>query len=235
MNHQRIPNVSVRTPRTTLCFRMLQRMKPIMFIMAVGAFALGFGTKTFSAQNDFNLAFSASGSAFQGGPAGGFDYSADTGGDIGISYRARANAGTVSAHLNGTLRVGYPATIPPNGPATVSLQFIGTPNGASVASEFGANVNVDAHVAFSTCVIPSPWGGCWVPVSVNENLSLLDEGFYLNPNNVSTPVIGSPTAGSDTDNAYGIGPSIDIEIGELGAYVLADVQQNIQFTPTAIS
>ena len=199
-------------------------MKPIMLILAGAAFALGFGTKSFSAQTSLNLAFSGSGSVFQGGPAAGFDYSASIGGDIGISFRARANSGTVSAHVNGVLRATFPATVPPNSPAAITLQYIGYGNGGSLASDLGASVNVDARVKFDT------WLG-----DVNETVPLINEGFYLNPNKVFIPAISSTASGSDTDTALSFGPSIDIGVCDLGAYVNVNVQQTIQLTPTALN
>jgi hypothetical protein len=178
----------------------------------------------FTGSADLGLSFSASQSTFQGGPTAGFDYSYSTLGNIGVSFRARANSGTLSAYANGTLRVGYPPTVPPNASAPITLLYIGSANGARVASDLGASVNVDGRVKFST------WLG-----DVNQTFPLLNKGYYLNPNKTFSPELGSTAKGSDQVHALGFGPSLDLGVGDLSATLNLEVQQNIQFTPTNLN
>jgi hypothetical protein len=198
---------------------------------AVGALlVLGYSTTT-SVAEEFPIAFSASQSLFQGGPSAGFDYSGSFGnGSVGINYRAVANSGTVAATVNGTLQTGHPTTVPPNTSATVSLQFVAIPNGGQITSTLGANVNVAAYFRFS---IDMPWP---VPdIGVNESMNLLNEGFFVNPSRSFTPWSNSASTASDEDNAFGVGPGINLGVGSLSAQVNVDVVQTISFTPTTIT
>ncbi|MCP4875717.1 MAG: hypothetical protein GY896_09635, partial [Gammaproteobacteria bacterium] len=63
---------------------------------------------------------------------------------------------------------------------------------------------------------------------------MLDEGLFLNPSKAFIANLGVISSDSDADSAIGFGPNIDLIIGELGAEVNLDVDQEIKFMPQAI-
>ncbi|MCP4875716.1 MAG: hypothetical protein GY896_09630 [Gammaproteobacteria bacterium] len=119
----------------------------------------GFALLTSLAQavsvTSFNTGFTASQSVFKDGASAGFDESGSTGGAIGISYSAKANAGTVKANVNGQLQATYDETIKPPGSTTVSLKYNG--GSSSVSSKLGASANLSGFL--NVCVIPNIFTG----------------------------------------------------------------------------
>jgi hypothetical protein len=196
--------------------------------VSVAITVLGISNAAVAATIGFDLDFSASQSLWQGGPSAGFDVSGSFGGSAGISYEAVADLGTVAASVNGLLEVQHPDVLPPNTAASINFQYVGDFDGGSLASMFGANVSVEA---FIPCVLFIPFTDICVHP---RTISLLDAGFLLNPETGFTPAIGSPAMVGDVDNAIGIGPNIDLGIGELGAEVNVDLAQSIALTPTGI-
>ncbi len=59
---------------------------------------------------------------------------------------------------------------------------------------------------------------------------MLNEGLFLNPSKAFIANLGVTSLDSDADSAIGFGPSIDLTIGELGAELNFDVDQEIKFT-----
>ncbi len=198
----------------------------VMFCLAVVLFVLGVCYSAVADTTEFNLDFSANQSLWQGGPTAGFDVGGSFGTVAGIRYEATASTGAVAAKVNGVLQVQHPDVLPRDTVASIELRYDGDLDGGALDSDFGASVSVEA---FIPCVVPTPFG-CLHPRTV----SLLDEGFFLNPTTGFTPALGTPTTVSDLDNAIGIGPHIDLIIGELGAEVNVDVAQSITLTPTAL-
>jgi len=177
---------------------------------------------------NFNLDFSASQDLWEAGGGGGRNWNGGFGDAVGISYHVGGTKGTVAANVNGALAVHYPDVLPAETAASINLQYLADLDGGSLASIFDVGIEVDA---FIPCIAPNPFGsGCLHP----RTLPLLDVGFTLLPDVAFTPAFGSPASASDLDSALGIGPNLDLIIGELGAEVNVELAQSISLTPTAI-
>lgn len=171
----------------------------------------------------FNTGFSASQSLFQGGPSAGFDKSGSAGSSVGIAYSAKANSGTVTANVNGQIQANYTSLISnPNAATTVNLNFNG--GSSAFSSALGAAANVTGFL--DVCVIPNIFtGGC--VTRIDTDFDLLNKGLYLNPGASSTANLGTGKSASDAASAVGFGPNLDLVIGELGAVVNLDIDQQI--------
>lgn len=176
----------------------------------------------------FDTNFSTTESLF-GGPSGGFDESGSFGSFAGISYDVKANSGTVNASVAGQIQATYTDTLNPNTSANVGLQFLG--GSSSVSSALGASATVTGFL--DICVIPNPFGGCIT--RIDTDFDLLDEGLFLDPSRSFTANLGASASRTDTDSAIGFGPNLDLIIGELGAEVNLDIEQEITLTLQEIS
>lgn len=197
-------------------------MRAIIPAAVSGGILLMAGSLTHADTASFNTSFSASQSLFKGGASAGFDKSGSAGSSVGVSYSAKANSGTVSANVSGQIQASYSSLIAnPYTSTSVNLKFNGA--GSSFSSALGASANVTGFL--DVCVIPNPFGGC---ISrIDTDFDLLDQGLFLAPGSNSTANLGTTRSASDADSAIGFGPNLDLIIGELGAEVNLDIDQQI--------
>ena len=204
--------------------RIALRQMPNLLVLL---FAIALSPGTLAASISYPANFSANQSVWASGPSGGFNRGGTFGGGAGIRWSARANSGTVAARINGQLQVDYPATLDHSSAATITLDYVGG-SGSSVSSNFGASVGVNG---FIPCIASNPFtGNCLHP----RSFDLLDEGFFVDPRVGFTTSLDTRRSSTETDNAVGFGPNLNLIIGSLGAQVNVDVTQSISLTPTGV-
>lgn len=185
--------------------------------------------------SDFALDYSASQSLWQGGPSFGLDSSGRTSGSVGAYYSVQADTGTVNATQNGTLRASYSSETVAGNATNIALQFVGDSMGGFVESRFGASAEAGVFVDISGCLgVTTPLGCAGIPYDINQDIALISEGLFLNPNSTHTPVIDTMRSASDAALAVGVG-GLDVVIGTIGATMNLDLTQNIDFTPTGLT
>jgi hypothetical protein len=177
----------------------------------------------------FSTSFSASQSVFSGGDSAGFDVSDTFGSNVGIEYRVAADTGTVNASASGQVQATYQNEINANTATSIGLEFLG--GSSSVSSALGASANVTGFI--DVCVIPNPFGGCIA--RIDTDFDFLDAGLFLDPSKGFTADLGRSNSASAADSAIGFGPNLDLIIGELGAEVNLDIDQQITLTLDKIS
>jgi hypothetical protein len=121
-----------------------------LFSVAVAMTALGIGRPAVGGTMDIDLDFSASQSLWEGGSGGERDWSGSFGETAGISYNVRAFTASVSAGVNGSLKVQHPDVLPPDTAASIKLQYLGDLDGGSLDSSFDPGVDVDVFI----CIVP---------------------------------------------------------------------------------
>lgn len=184
----------------------------------------------------FGLDFSTSQSLWQGGPTAGLDEGGRTGGNVGLYYEVRANTGTVNAEQAGTLQASYMSEIPVGSQASIGLQFTGDPNGGTVQSLFGASAEAGLFVDISGCLGDIVLGICvGFPYNIDTDIAVIDEGFFLDPTTVHTPIIDTLRSATDADQAAGATAGPSIGPFTMGASMNLDLEQRISFTPTGLT
>lgn len=197
-------------------------MKTLLPAAVSGGILLMAGSLAQADTASFSTNFNASQSLFKGGASAGFDKSGSAGSSVGVSYSAKANSGTVTANVNGQIQANYTSLLyNPYSSTNVNLQFNGA--SSSFSSALGASANVSGFL--DICVIPNPFGGCIT--RIDTDFDLLDQGLFLSPGSSSTANLGTTRSASDADSAIGFGPNLDLIIGELGAEVNLDIDQQI--------
>lgn len=184
----------------------------------------------------FGVSFSTSQSLWAGGPNAGLDKSGRTTGNVGLYYDVRANTGTVDATQNGLLNANYLSEVTLGTATTVGLQFTGAANGGSVQSSFGASAETGVFLDISGCLGPVILGSCvGIPYNIDTDIAVIDEGFFLNPTTVHTPVIDVQRSAVEADQAFGVGAGPSLGPYSLGPSMNLDLEQRIYFTPQALS
>jgi hypothetical protein len=183
----------------------------------------------------FNADFTASQSLWGGGPNAGLDEGGRTGGSVGLYYSVKADTGTVNATQNAGLKATYVTETTAGSPTTIGLDFLGDASGGFVEGRFGANAQAGVFLDISGCVGFIAFGACvGVPYDIDEDIAIIDEGFFLNPTTTHTPVIDQQRSATEADQAAGVG-GLDVVIGTLGPTMNLDLEQSIFFTPTGLS
>jgi hypothetical protein len=182
----------------------------------------------------FNADFSASQSLWRGGPTAGLDERDRTSGDVGLYYDVRANTGTVTATQNAGVQVSYVSETTAGSLTNIQLGFVGDPNGGSISSAFGAQIQ--SGVFLDACIGVETVFGC-AGVPVDQDIPIfIDRGFFLDPTNVHTPALDVQVSANDAAVAFGagVGPTIP-GFGTLGPTMNLDLDQTIFFTPTGLT
>jgi hypothetical protein len=171
--------------------------------------------------NAFNADFSASRSLWAGGPGAGLDEADRTSGDVGLFYSVRANSGTVTATQNAGLSATYLSETTAGSATNIGLGFAGDANGGVVRSAFGASVDAGIFLNLG------------FPLNIGD-ISLIDEGFFLDPSTTHTPILDTQRSATDADQAAGVA-AINLGLfGTLGPSLNLDLEQRIFFTPTGL-
>ncbi|MCL4812303.1 MAG: PEP-CTERM sorting domain-containing protein [Vicinamibacteraceae bacterium] len=183
----------------------------------------------------FSLSFAASQSLWEGGPTAGLDASGRTSGNVGLYYEVRANSGTVNAAQDGWLTASYPSQVALGSQASIGLQFTGQPNGGRVEALFGASAETGVFLDVSGCIGAVVLGTCvGVPYNVDTDIAVIDEGFFLAPTTVHTPVVDMTRSAGDADQAFGVGAGPSLGPYHLGPSMNLDLEQRVFFTPTGL-
>lgn len=183
----------------------------------------------------FNADFTASQSLWGGGPNAGLDEGGRTSGAVGLYYSVEADSGTVNATQNAGLKATYLTETTAGSPTTIGLDFLGDAGGGFVEGRFGANAQAGVFLDISGCFGVIVAGACiGIPYDIDQDIAVIDEGFFLNPKTTHTPVIDQQRSGTDADQAAGVG-GVDLIIGTLGPTMNLDLEQRIFFTPTGLS
>jgi hypothetical protein len=182
----------------------------------------------------FGVNFSASQSLWAGGPNAGLDESGRTSGSVGLYYDVRANTGTVDATQNGLLNASYLSEVTLGTATSVGLQFSGAANG-SVQSRFGASAETGVFLDISGCLGPVIIGCVGIPYDIDTDIAVIDEGFFLNPTTIHTPVIDVQRSALQADQAFGVGAGPSLGPYSLGPSMNLDLEQRIYFTPQALN
>ncbi len=195
--------------------------------------SLGAAAQAGLVTTSYNVNFIADQSLWSGGPSGGFSSSGSVGTSVvGAYYDVNSNSGTVSASVNGMIQATYSDLVNPTDQVNVMLNYVA--GGSSLSSAFGASAEAGAYVDISVCIIPNPFGGCIQSVGFDDNIPLIDEGFFLNPSTSFASELGTTRSASALDELVGIG-GVDIPLlGTIGATINLDLAQTISLTPTAV-
>ena len=165
-----------------------------------------------------DLLFSAPSQSFwgPGGSAASFSSSRLLGSDwLGVSYSVAASTGTVSGAYAGAISGRYTDAVPMEGVWAGIFSFDGQA-GRQLQSIIGAKIDVTAH-------------------ALKGDVCILCQNYALEATLATGPALDDATHASDTFTAASPGVGADIWIGSVKAGVDLDIEQNLSFTPLAVS
>ena len=188
-----------------------------------------------SITDTFAVDFAASQSLWGGGPSAGFDESDRTSGSVGLYYSFRADTGTVDANVNGGIQAQYFDENRAGQLTNINLSFLGDANGSNLTSRFGMSAEAGVFLDISGCFGLVILGECaGIPFSIEEDIPVLDEGFFLEPDTGNyRGVIDQTRSARDADVAASAG-GLDVVIGTLGPTINLDLDQTIYLNPTGL-
>ncbi|WP_298626159.1 PEP-CTERM sorting domain-containing protein [uncultured Zoogloea sp.] len=166
-----------------------------------------------------NLVFNAASQSFwgPGGSSASFSSSRMFGSDgLGISYAVSASTGTISGAYAGTISGSYMNWA--GGDSEVwrgTFAFNGTA-GQSLTSSIGASLNVIAH-------------------AIGSDVCIICANYSLSGTLATGPALDQVTTASDVMTFASPGVGANIGIGSVKAGVDLKIQENLKFTPQAVS
>jgi hypothetical protein len=139
----------------------------------------------------------------------------------------------VAARVNGRVRTTYESVVSAGSPTELRFDFLG--QGSNIASAFGASIETGVFLDISGCLgVNTPLGCAGVPYNIDQDIGVIDEGFFLEPARSYTADLDTTVSARDATEVAGVG-SVDLVIGELGPSIDLDLDQTIEFTPEALT
>ncbi len=150
----------------------------------------------------------------------------------GVYYEVNFSSGEVEANVSGAIQATYSNMVTSTEQVNILLNYEAA--SSSLSSEFGASAEAGAYVDVSFCPLPNPtpWGpDCLLPrADIDENIPVIDEGFFLDPDTNFQSELGVTQSGEAFEQLYGVG------VGTLGigAEITLNLDQTISLTPNSV-